>query len=248
MSNNAAPLDAETRKRCCRGNRNCRAQRSTQIPKSRRASAHPLLAPVPVQETRSLPPLRRHTRSCAWRSLPQPTGTPGRERRETRRSSLRLTCLPVAELLEQRTLFLNRQRRLAIGLPALVEKTRKHQPHLVDARRFGDLHVFLQPLFGWRIAPPARQIGGKIHIVPFLMVAGFQKRWEAGKERLDKIRDVAVSLGNLTEFGDREHGSDGDRFDRLVGGYQYGIIGGRESGRHIDIVARLIERNVQQAE
>src|SRR5207237_10376075 len=89
-------------------------------------------------------------------------------------------------------------------------------------------------------------IDGKVHVMPFLMVPGFQQRWKTGEECLDEVHYIAVPLGNETELRSREHGADRNRFDRLVRGHQFRVVRRREPGRHIDLVRRIIKRDVDQ--
>src|SRR5258707_1293588 len=74
--------------------------------------------------------------------------------------------LPALELLEQGVLFLLRHVAAAGSDPALVDKAREHQPDILGVRGRRDAHVALQPLRRRPIAPPSRQVGGKVDFAP----------------------------------------------------------------------------------
>src|SRR5438046_1594778 len=99
------------------------------------------------------------------------------------------TGLPPAVLLEEVFLFLSRHRRTAGRTSVLIDEMRKHRLQIVRLGRVGDLHVALQPLLGGLVTVPAGQLGGKVHLTPLRMVAGFQQRLKPGEEHIDELGD-----------------------------------------------------------
>src|SRR5205807_667736 len=85
--------------------------------------------------------------------------------------------LPIAELLEERALFLHRHLRFAARLPPLIDEPRKYQAQFVDARSLGNLQIALQPLLGWWISTPAREFSSEIDLMPFRVMARREQRF-----------------------------------------------------------------------
>src|SRR6516164_3184213 len=159
-----------------------------------------------------------------------------------------LAFLPELELPEKLVFLLLAHRLSAGGLLTLVDKLREDRLEIPEVWCGGYLHVAFQPILGGRKTPPAGKLGRDIDLVPFWMVAGLEQGLEPGKERLDKVHEVAVAVGAILKVGSREHGTDCHRVDRLVRRHQTRIILAGETCRDINGGNRRFERDGKKVE